>query len=221
VVAPHADDETLGMGGTIAKLSDEGHEVVVAVVTGHGNEPHPLWPRETWEVVRAEFREACEILGVDEYLFREVPAVSVADQPVVELNRVTHEIVQEVRPDTLYLPFLNDLHKDHRELFHSFSVHWRPYLDTGKGIREVWTYETQSETHLNFPYVEQGFLPNRFVDISAQLDRKLAALRCYESQIADAPHPRSIEAIAALAEWRGAQIGCLAAEAFVLVRMLG
>lgn len=219
VVAPHPDDETLGVGGTIAKHVRGGAEVVVAVMTGHGEDgPHPIWPRSRWDVVERELREACRILGVTEILLEELPAVGVADQPIWRLNKVTRSVIERVAPDVLYVPFPLDLHKDHRELFHSFSVHWRPHLPLGHGIKEVYAYEVCSETHLNIPYVEQGFLPSRWVDISAFVDLKMRALACFESQLQEHPAARSLEAIRALAVWRGSQVGVQAAEAFVIVR---
>lgn len=221
VVAPHADDETIGMGGTIAKYARGGASVVVAVMTGHGEErAHPLWPRSVWDEVRGELRSACAILGVDDILFEEIPAVAVADQPVWQINHVTRSVIERVMPDVLYVPFPFDLHKDHREIFHSFSVHWRPYLPLGHRIREVYTYEVPSETHLNFAYVEQGFSPNRWVDVSGFIDLKMKALACFESQMQQHPAARSLEAIKALAVWRGSQIGVEAAEAFVMVRQI-
>jgi N-acetylglucosamine malate deacetylase 1 len=221
VVAPHADDETLGMGGTIARYAGEGHDVVVAVLTGHGDDgPHPLWPRKMWDTVRSELREACGVLGVADVIFEEVPAVMVADQPVWKLNQVTGRIVQTVGPDILYVPFMNDLHKDHRECYHSLSVTWRPHTRLGRNIKEVLAYEVPSETHLSIPYVEQGFLPNTWTDISNHLELKLKALACYKSQVQPHPSARSLKAVEALAVWRGSQIGVEAAEAFILVRRI-
>jgi N-acetylglucosamine malate deacetylase 1 len=221
VIAPHADDETIGLGGTIARHAREGDEVTVAVVTGHGDDgPHPLWPTSVWDAVRAEAREACRILAVKELLFEEVPAALVADQPVWKLNRVTGAIVERVKPDVLYVPFPFDLHKDHREVFHSLSVTWRSSSATGRGMREVYCYEVQSETHWNVPYVEPGFLPTRFVDVTDTLEVKLRALACYKTQMRPSPDARSLEAIRALAVWRGSQVGMSAAEAFVTVRTL-
>jgi LmbE family N-acetylglucosaminyl deacetylase len=220
VVAPHADDETIGVGGTIARHAADGDRVTVAVVTGHGDAPHPLWPQSVWDVVRAEARQAAEILGVKELLFEEVPAALVADQPVWKLNEVTKRIVDRVEPDVLYVPFPYDLHKDHREIFHSLSVAWRPISDTGRRIKEIYCYETLSETHWNIPYVEPGFLPTCWVDISAHLPTKLEALSRYKSQIRPSPDVRSIRAVESLAIVRGHQMGMQAAEAFVAVRVL-
>lgn len=221
VAAPHADDETLGVGGTIARLAGEGHEVVVCVFTGHGVAPHPLGPESLWTQVRSEAKRAHRILGVAETIYREVPAVFVADQSVYELNEVTSQVMKEVKPDVLYAPFPLDLHKDHRELFHSLSITWRPFTETGRRLRQVLCYEVPSETHLNIPYVEQAFTPNVWMNISSTLDKKLEALECFQSQLHAPPDLRSLETVRALARWRGAQMGVEAAEAFVLVRQVG
>ena len=221
VIAPHADDETIGMGGTIARYAREGHQVVVAVVTGHGDEgPHPLWTRDVWDRVRAEARRACETLGVVELVFDEVPAAMVSDQPLWKLNQVTGAIIERVQPDALFVPFPFDLHRDHRDVFHSVSVAWRSSSATGRKIRDIHCYEVQSETHWNIPYVEPGFLPTMWMDISDTLEVKLEALSCYASQIRPAPDARSLEAVRALAVWRGSQMAMSAAEAFVTVRTL-
>lgn len=217
-IAPHADDETLGCGGTIARLAKAGAHVTVAVVTGHGETPHPLWPAALWDTVRGEARAAMQALGVSELLFEEVPAALVADQPMYQLNRAIHGLVAKVRPTVLFVPFLFDLHKDHREIFHAASVTWRPSSELGRAIRDVFCYEVQSETHWNAPYVEAGFLPTTWIDISDTLDTKLAALACYHSQIRPFPDARSLDAVRALAMWRGSQQSLRAAEAFVSIK---
>jgi LmbE family N-acetylglucosaminyl deacetylase len=220
VIAPHADDETLGVGGTIARHVAAGDEVHVAVVTGHGEEPHPLWPRALWDRIRGEAARAMDVLGVKHLHFDEIPAALVADQPVHRVNGVVGTLIDKVRPEILFVPFLNDLHKDHREIFHAASVAWRTSSECGRGIKAVYCYEVQSETHWNAPYLETGFTPNTWIEIGAHLETKLRALACYESQVRPAPDARSIEAVRALAVWRGSQQNMLAAESFVAVRLL-
>lgn len=220
IVAPHADDETIGMGGTITRYAREGHETIVAILTGHGEHPHPLWPKETWDVIRNEAAQAHAVLGVSETIYREIPAAQVADQPAWELNKITSALINEVSPDILYVPFPYDLHKDHREIFHSCSVAWRTCTPAGKKITEIYAYEVMSETHWNAPYLEPGFLPHYWVDITDFLETKLAALRCFTSQIQPSPNARSLEAMQALALWRGSQVSVSAAEAFVLIRAI-
>lgn len=220
VIAPHADDETFGVGGTIARLASEGHDVRVAVMTGPGPGEHPVFRRETWDVVRTEARKACEVLGVRELIFKEIPAVLVPEEPVWRVNREALEVIEEARADTLFVPFPFDLHRDHRELFYAAWVGARPNREAGAGIREIYAYEVPGETHWNPSYVEAGFHPNVWVDITAHLQTKLEALACYESQVLPFPHFRSVEAVEALARLRGAQMSMEAAEAFVLLRRL-
>ena len=221
VVAPHADDETIGVGGTMARHAAEGDEVHVAVVTGHGDGPHPLWPQSVWDTVRGEAARAMDMLGVTQLHFEEIPAALVADQPVWKLNKMigAHR-ARSSQPEILYVPFPFDLHKDHREIFHALSVAWRTSSPTGRKIKQVYCYEVQSETHWNAPYLEAGFMPNTWVDISAHLETKLRALACYESQMRPHPTPapstrsaRSRCGAARSRTWR-------AAEAFVTVRLL-
>ena len=158
------------------------------------------------------------MLGVADLIFEEVPALLAAEQPIYTVNGTTGRIVQDVKPEVLYVPFPLDVHRDHHEFFHSLSVAWRPTSEVGRNIRAVYCYETQSETHWNIPYAEAGFLPSHFADITETADIKRRALECYASQMHNPPNTRSVDAIMALATWRGSLIGTQAAEAFVTVR---
>jgi LmbE family N-acetylglucosaminyl deacetylase len=218
VIAPHADDETIAMGGAIARYASEGHRVVVAVLTGHGNDGlHPIWPRSAWDRVREECQAACNVLGVDQLLFRELPAACLDALPAWQVNAVVAEILDEIDPDEIFIPFAFDLHKDHRTINYAVQVVARPYLDKNRKIQRILAYETLSETHLAAPYLEPAFQPNFFVNIEKTLEKKLEAMQCYNSQLQLANMPRSIEALRALAVHRGTHIGCQAAEAFIIL----
>jgi hypothetical protein len=104
VVAPHADDETLGAGGAIARHAREGDEITVAVMTGPGEGRHPVFPNELWDIVRDEAEEAAAVLGVKDLVFRELPAVLVPDRPVWEVNGVAAEVLEQAAPEILYVP---------------------------------------------------------------------------------------------------------------------
>lgn len=217
VLAPHADDEVLGMGGTVARLISQGHEVVMAVLTGHGNDIHPLWPREHWDVVRQESRFAAKILGVTRIVFEELPAACLDTTPAWKINRVVRKILKETQPDEIYIPFPHDLHKDHAAISYAASVASRPYLPEAGGVRRILAYETLSETHLAPPYLAPAFQPNVFIDITDTLEIKIRAMQAYASQIQPDHLPRSAAALRALASIRGTHIGRPAAEAFVLL----
>lgn len=220
VLAPHPDDETLGCGATIARLADEGHEVVIGLITGEGEASHPLYGPEGFKLIREELAAACHVLGVSRIEAANLPTVLIPDLPRHVLNRAILDLIERVKPEMMFVPFPLDLHGDHREVFHAASIAWRPYLPLGRHIREVFCYEVPSETHLNIPYVEQGFIPNVFYDVSAYIDRKIEAFSCFASQVQEQPLPRSLETLRALATYRGSQIGVRAAEAFVSVRLL-
>ena len=210
------------MGGTIARYAREGHEVIVAVVTGHGDEgPHPLWPREVWDRVRAEARSACAVLGVKQLLFDEVPAAHGGRPAAVEAQS-GHRRDRRAASSRTRCSFR--FRSTSTRTTATCSTRCRspggPSSAVGRKIREIHCYEVQSETHWNIPYVEPGFLPSTWMDIGDTLEVKLEALACYKSQIRPAPDSRSVEAVRALAIWRGSQMGLPAAEAFVTVRSL-
>jgi LmbE family N-acetylglucosaminyl deacetylase len=129
-------------------------------------------------------------------------------------------MIRETRPEILFVPYLFDMHQDHRELARAFSVAWRTSTPEGCGIRQIYAYETVSETHWGFPGLEPAFSPNVWIDISPYLNQKLESLRCFESQMQPYPAARSLQAVESLARFRGTQVGVEAAEAFVLLRHL-
>ena len=215
VVAPHPDDETLGVGGTIAKYAAEGDDVFVLMVSGH---LPPLYSREVYEETVAEAHAAFELLGVAKSEFLEIPATMIGDQPVHEVNGRISKIVNEFNPQIVFCTY-PDRHIDHRLVFSSVMVATRP-VGVGKDIVIVAAYETLSETHWNAAHIEPNFTPNWVVDISEHIDKKLDALRCYKSQISEFPGARSIQAVEALAKFRGTQAGFCYGEGFHIVRMV-
>lgn len=217
VIAPHADDEVLGMGGVISKYTAEGENVVLAVLTGHGDEPHPLWPKDNWTLIRNECLAAAKVLGITEVKFFELPAACLDTTSAWKINSVIVQLIADVQPTVIYVPFAFDLHKDHAAIAYAVNVATRPYLPSAKNIVRVLAYETLSETHLASPYLYPAFQPNVYIDVSATLSLKLDAMSAYKSQVQPGGMPRSLATIEALARVRGAHIGSSAAEAFVLL----
>ena len=216
VVAPHPDDETLGVGGTIAKYSAQGDEVFVLMVSGH---LPPIYSRKAYEETVSEAYSAFSVLGVKESEFLEIPATMIGDQPLHEVNARISKVVNDFNPHIVLCPY-PDRHIDHRLVFDSVMVATRP-VGVGKDIEIVAAYETLSETHWNAPHIEPNFTPNWVVDISDHISKKLDALACYRSQISEFPGPRSVEAVEALAKFRGTQAGFGYGEGFHIVRMIG
>ena len=215
VVAPHPDDETLGVGGTIAKYSAQGDEVFVLMVSGH---LPPIYSRKAYEETVSEAYSAFSVLGVEKSEFLEIPATMIGDQPLHEVNARISKVVNDFNPHIVLCPY-PDRHIDHRLVFESVMVATRP-IGVGKDIEIVAAYETLSETHWNAPHIEPNFTPNWVVDISDHISKKLNALECYKSQISEFPGPRSIEAVEALAIFRGTQAGFGYGEGFHVIRMI-
>ncbi|OKH38058.1 PIG-L domain-containing protein [[Phormidium ambiguum] IAM M-71] len=213
IIAPHADDEVLGVGGTMARFAAEGAEVYVVIAT-KGYPPH--YSEELSTTVREQALVANRLLGVKETQFLGLPAANLDCIPFRDINHKLVEAIRKIQPETLYIPFNGDLHIDHQRIFLSALVAARPNCINAP--RKIYAYETLSETNWNAPYLTPNFVPNIFVDISDYLPMKIEAMQIYASQIKPFPHERSPEALKALATIRGSTIGRFAAEAFVLVR---
>ena len=142
----------------------------------------------------------------------------IGDQPLHEFNGRISEIVNKFNPQMVFCPY-PDRHIDHRLVFDSLMVATRPVSIT-KDIGILAAYETLSETHWNAPHIEPNFTPNWVIDITEHIEKKLDALRCYKSQLSDFPGPRSIQAVEALAKFRGTQAGVGYGEGFHIVRMV-
>ncbi|MBB3472836.1 PIG-L deacetylase family protein [Sphingomonas sp. BK345] len=216
VLAPHPDDEVLGCGGTIARLTARGRHVEVAVVT-RGTAPR--FAAEQVAAVRREAAAAHALLGVATTHYLDLPAVELDRVAQADINAAVRAALVASRADTLFVPFVGDLHRDHQLIFDAAMVAARPRGSDYPA--RVLAYETVSETNWAAPYLAPSFQPNVFVDVADTLEAKLDAFRCFESQCHAFPDERSIETLRALAMVRGSCVGRHAAEAFVLVREVG
>lgn len=215
VIAPHADDEVLGVGGTIAKYIDEGHEVYVCIVTCG----HPMmFPEDILKELRNEAISIHKFLGVKETYFLDFPAVMLSEIPVHEVNNKILDVIKKSQPDVAFIPHYGDMHIDHYIVSQAAMVGLRPIMN--HKVLEVYSYETLSETEWNIPHTSNVFIPNTWVDISKYLGKKLEAMDMYSTQVTKFPHPRSLEGIESLAKLRGSTVGVNAAEAFCLIRRI-
>jgi N-acetylglucosamine malate deacetylase 1 len=213
VIAPHPDDEVLGAGGAIARFAKAGSDVTVLTIAGH---MPPVYDMATYRRTLAEAAHAHGVLGISRSVTLDIPATMVNREAVHILNGRVMSVMEECRPDLVLAPF-PDRHIDHRVVFDSVMVAARP-VGSGVGVRMLATYETLSETHWNAPGIEPAFQGNWIVDITESIDLKLEAVAAFVSQIPPFPGARSIEALKALAIFRGTQAGFAFGEAFQVVR---
>jgi LmbE family N-acetylglucosaminyl deacetylase len=215
VIAPHADDEILGVGATIAKFTAEGHKVYVCIVTrGYS----PLFSDELTETILSESLACHLLLGIEESFYLDFPASMIETADRNELNERLLEIVEKVKPDIVYIPHCGDMQKDHQLVAEASMVVLRPKYQ--HKVKTIFSYEILSETEWSIPNSSNIFIPNTYIDVSNYLQLKLDAMKRYQSQLIDFPHPRSLIAMEALAKYRGSTINVKAAEAFVLIRQI-
>ena len=216
VIAPHADDEILGCGGTISKLVSEGSKVIVVICTNqHIGAPEQCSAEQIIKV-RSEAKKVHQSLGVDETIFLDFPAPRLNSFPEYLISVSLSQIFKSHTPDTIFIPFHGDMHQDHKAIYRAALVSARPKGD--QSIRNIFSYETLSETDWS-PLWENYFRPTLFIDITGHLDSKLNAMSQYKTQIAEFPNPRSLEALTHLAKLRGSTIGVGCAEAFSIERI--
>lgn len=213
IIAPHPDDEVLGCGGTIAKHAASGNEVYVCIVT-KGAEP--LFSEEQVERVREECRKANNILGVKGIEFLDFPAAMLEEVPRYKLNDAISNVIQNVKPDEVYIPHRGDMQLDHKLIVDAAMVALRPKYE--HVVKRIYSYETPSETGWDVPNETNAFIPNVYNNISRFIEMKVKALECYNSQLGVYPNPRSVKAVGALAMYRGSTVNVEYAEAFELAR---
>lgn len=213
VVAPHPDDEILGCGGTLLRRRAEGAELGWLIVTGISESAG--WTKERVQQREAEIAEVARLVGFSYVCNLRLPTTRLDAMPMADLIVLLSDAFREFQPDEVLVPHCSDAHTDHRLVFHAVSActKWFRY----PSVRRVLAYETISETGFALDS-GSAFHPNWFVDVADYLERKLKVMTVYQSEVAEFPFPRSLEAVRALAAMRGAASGFVAAEAFQLLR---
>ena len=213
VIAPHPDDEVLGCGGIIAKNVKEKNDVYVCIAT---KACAPLFSEKDVEVDRKESAAAHKILGVKKTIYFDFPAAMLEATPRNELNAAFIKLIQDIKPDEVYIPHRGDMHLDRKMIVDACMVALRPR--SKKNVKRIYAYETLSETDWDIPNAANAFIPNVYVDITKYIDKKVKAMEKYKNQICEYPNPRSAEGIKALAMHRGSTVSVNYAEAFMLIR---
>lgn len=213
VIAPHPDDETLGLGGTLLRRLSEGCEIAWLIVT-------KVTTEEGWsaEVVQRRNSEIAKVAHL--YNFKRVYQLNYAttklDQyPMSGLVKDISDIFNDFLPQELFIPHRGDVHTDHQYTYDAAvsCTKWFRH----PSIKKILAYETLSETDFGLNN-DQQFSPNVFVDIEKYIDQKIEIMNIYASEMHKFPFPRSEEAIRSLAKVRGSSSGFMAAESFQLLR---
>lgn len=221
VIAAHPDDEVLGCGGTIARLTSEGHDVYVAIL-GEGitsrYEKREQADQGIMKELQDRSRQVSKLLGVKELYFFDFPDNRFDTVPLLDIVKTVEKLIDQFQPKIVYTHHGGDLNIDHVITHRAVMTATRPVENCP--VKEIYTFEVPSSTEWAFGQFQPAFQPNVFVDISATLETKIQAMQIYESEARPFPHPRSPKALQAIARRWGSAVGVEAAEAFELVRLV-
>jgi LmbE family N-acetylglucosaminyl deacetylase len=216
-VVAHADDEALGVGGTLIKHVADGDEVHIIIASESESAKSASSPMDTERLDKA--RKWCEATGCRLKSMYGFPDQMLDKIAVIEIIHRIERDIEEIQPDIVYTHHPGDMNSDHKIVSHAVLASLRPMTSRGK-VRAVIAFETPSSTDQAPNVPPYSFEPNYYVAVDRVWERKIKALAIYSNEIMEFPHPRSIRMIEALAMKRGAECGVALAEAFCLLRAI-
>ena len=217
ILSPHADDEILGCGGFISKYSRQNYNINVLILTNaHIGAPEIYSLREI-QKIRNEAKLANNLIGTKKLYFEDLPALNLINYPIYKISNIISKYINNINPEIILIPSINDIHDDHKIIFKAAKVSTR--FIKKSNLKKILSYEVLSETEWNER--EKAFSPNYYVNLDeSDINNKVKAVEKYKSQIKKSPHPRSIEGIINQSKVRGSNVFMKYAEAFKVEKIL-
>ncbi len=220
IVAAHPDDEILGCGGTIARLTNAG-TIVEIIIVGEGvtsrQSNRDIDSKSTQlKELSEQCRKACQMVGAQGVNLLGFPDNRLDSVDLLDIIKQIESIKDRVQPEIVMTHWGYDLNIDHRIVNRAVHTAFRP--TPNEKCTMILEWETLSSTQWTLE--DHAFSPQLFVDVTDFLETKKSALGIYSSEIRSFPHARSLEAIEALALYRGTSSGLRAAEAFLIKRLI-
>ena len=217
IIAPHADDEILGCGGSISYFIKKNFKVYVAIMTNANKGNPKLYSSNLINKIRKESLNAHKFLKISHTYFFDFPAPQLDQYPISLISDAINDLVKKINPKIVFLPHIGDSHIDHQIIHKASLVALRPI--NKNNLIKILSYETLSETEWGVNSSNNLFIPNYFISLKSEdIRKKILAFEKYKSQIKKHPHPRSLKGIENLARFRGNNISEKNAEAFMLIR---
>ena len=219
VVAAHPDDEVLGCGGTIKRLAAEGHTITIAILGEGITSRYQERAAADTELVSQLHDRCCRVgksLGAIKTVVEQLPDNRFDTVPLLDVVKMVEKIIEDARAEVIFTHHGGDLNIDHVIVNRAVLTATRSI--PGQAVKEVYAFEVPSSTEWGFQQFTPAFAPNLFVDVTETLADKIRAMAMYDSESRDFPHPRSSQALEAIAMRWGSVAGCERAEAFQLIR---
>jgi LmbE family N-acetylglucosaminyl deacetylase len=212
-VTAHPDDEILGFGGSTVVLTAKGHQVHNLILSG---DVEARRHRPDVEALKAHTNLAQQIVGAEAPILGPFPNIKFNSVPHLNLVQFIEKFIEEIQPDVVITHHPYDLNNDHYHTSKACQAAVRLFQRKPiKPLKALYFMEIPSSTDWAFPVDGNQFRPDTFIEIGeTSLVKKLEALYAYEGVMREYPHPRSEEAIRALALIRGSQVGRVLCEGF-------
>ncbi len=213
VFAAHPDDEVLGCGGTMKKLSKKYNIISVFFTTGITSRLKNESNKKI-KSLKKNCTECNKILGTKKVIFFDLADNKLDIYPRLDIIKKIEEILNKYKPSIIFTHYFEDLNIDHEIVSKSVVTSCRP-SKRNANIKKIYFFETLSNTEWS---VNRKFQPNFFSDITKFIKFKIKAMSKYKSELQPKPMPRNLENIKNLAKLRGSEINKEFAEAFFLYR---
>lgn len=228
VITPHADDETYGCAGSIARIKDLGGEVYVVLVSvgdivqfadGEDGANTKFVSHETR---LREFESVMQLLKVDDWDVLLTDAESHLALDVVPRKKLVGLIetggklaIETVRPTMVMIPAAS-YNQDHEALYRACVTATRPGVPGQRHV--VPTVLVYDNTALFWSFGQDRFHPTCYIDISEYLDIKIQAMQLHASQVRPPIYHGSPESLELATKVRGREVSVEAAEGFAVLR---
>ena len=223
VVAAHPDDEVLGCGGTLSRLTQKGAKCYIQImaegITSRDDTRNANLRKDEIEKLKMQAEDAGRVLGIAGVEFCSFPDNRMDSVDLLDIVKTVEKAIEKYRPEIIYTHHFGDLNIDHQITAKAVETATRPIKESP--VKEIYAFETLSSTEWTFTNPCCHFKPNCFIDIENTLSIKIEAFNKYCGENRDFPHPRSPESIVNIAKVRGAQVGLKSAEGFSLIRKIG
>lgn len=215
IIVAHPDDEILGVGGTILKHLYNKDKVSVLILSD-GETSRDSSADITKRSQQA--KKAVQFLGVQNLFLEKFPDNKFDSLPLLNIIKIIEKYLNKIKPSIIYTHHAHDLNIDHQITFQAVLTACRPQPNFF--VKKILCFETLSSTEWQIKNPAKSFCPTEYNNIDDFIDKKITALKIYQHELRKYPHPRSVEGIKILAQYRGIQVGCKYAEAFQLIRKL-